>query len=294
MRLRRKIFIKFLNFVNFFSKRLATSIFHLRKAKKWPNLKCPRDFNEKLQWLKLNEDDNLKALCADKYEVHKYIESKGIPEILNRIYAVYEHTSEIDWESLPEKFVIKCTHGSGFNIVTTKKSVLVKKDVVTKLNTWLKETFGNRMLEYHYNLIKPRIIVEEYLENNAGLLPVDYKIYCFHGKAKLVLVCTEREKNLKLDFFDLDWNRLEIGLEERKNKLTLEKPQCFDLMVKYAEILALDFSFVRVDFYDKDGFPVFGEMTFTPAGNAATYYNEDGLEYLGNLLDLSKANIKVR
>lgn len=276
----------FFQFLNNFSPVLATKLLHFKRTGKWINLKNPIDFNEKLQWLKINEDQGLKALCADKYAVYRYIEKNYDSSILNKLIAVYDKPSDIEWDKLPDKFAMKCNHGCAYNIVTKSKEELDRHDVETKLNKWLNEKFGQKSLEPHYDLIKPRIIIEEYIENSAGLLPLDYKIYCFNGLAKLVLVCSEREDSLKLDFLDLEWNRLHIGHKKNESSNIIEMPACFDEMVRHAEALSQPFTFVRVDFYEKDGVPVFGELTFTPAANMADYYNDYGLELLGNMMDL--------
>lgn len=266
---------------------LATKLLHLKTTGEWINLDSPEGFNEKLQWLKLNEDQKLKSICADKYAVYKYIEENHDPSILNRLIAVYSNPSEIEWDTLPQKFAMKCTHGCEYNIVTKNKDGLDRNEVERKLNGWLREKFGRRSLEPHYDLIEPKIIVEEYIESRVGLLPLDYKIYCFNGAAKLVLVCSEREDSLRLDFFDLEWNRLNIGHKKDESTKVIERPSCLDEMVRHAEALSKPFKFVRVDFYDKDGVPVFGEMTFTPAANMAMYYNDYGLRLLGGMMDLS-------
>lgn len=281
-----KVFHFFVLAINVCSPALATKLLHLKTTGRWLDLASPRDFNEKLQWLKFNEDPGLKSVCADKYAVYSYIEKNHDSSILNNLIAVYNKPSEIIWDDLPDKFALKCTHGCGYNIVTKNKRELNFEDVYIKLNKWMGEKFGRKHLEYHYDLIKPKIIVEEYIENQAGLLPLDYKIYCFNGVAKLVLVCSEREDGLKLNFFDLDWNRMAIGHEKDESSKEIDRPKCFHEMVRHAEALAKPFKFVRVDFYDKDGVPIFGEMTFTPAANMATYYNEYGLNLLGEMLVL--------
>jgi hypothetical protein len=282
----RKIWSWFILFLDKMSPKLATKFLHYRVTGSWPNLNPPKDFNEKLQWLKLNEDNHLKARLADKFSVYKHVEDVCGKKILNNLLAVYDSSQEIIWDDLPKKFAIKCTHGAGYNIVTRDKESLNKNEVSDALTTWMEEKFGRRSLEYHYDLIVPKIIVEDYIEDAFGFLPRDYKIYCFNGKAKLVLVCSERDEGLKLDFFDLDWNRLDIGHKINESEKVLERPRCLEEMVKYSELLAKDFCFVRIDFYDRDGAPVFGEFTFTPAANMANYYNEYGLRYLGELLKL--------
>lgn len=288
----KKIFVEIIYLINKLSPFTATKILHYKKTGKWPNLNNPKDFNEKLQWLKLNEDHTLKSICADKYEVYNYIKNNYDDSILNRLIAVYDNADKIDWNDLPHKFVLKCNHGCEYNIVVENKDKLNKEEVVAKLNKWLNERFGKNLLELHYDYIKPKIIVEEFIENKEGLLPLDYKIYCFNGKAKLVLVCSDRESELKLDFLDLEWNRLSYGFKKDESIKPIKRPSCFEEMVRHAEELSKPFSFVRVDFYDKDGKVVFGEMTFTPAANMANYYNENGLEELGKLLELNNLNDK--
>lgn len=134
--------------------------------------------------------------------------------------------------------------------------------------------------------MRPRIICERYIETDAGLLPNDYKVYCFNGKPNLVLVCTDRSSDLKLNFVNLNWQRLNIGTEKYSRGELPPKPACFDAMIHCAEKLAAPFPFVRVDYYDCNGTPLFGEMTFTPAGCAAMYYNETGLRLLGEMIQL--------
>lgn len=281
-----KFFILFLHCLSGFLPALATRLLHYKRTGRWIDLKAPKDFNEKLQWLKLNEDQSLKSICSDKYAVYGYIEKNYDASILNELIAVYEKPSDIDWDRLPNRFAIKCNHGCGYNIITKNKNELDQNEVVKKLCDWLGEKFGQKSLEPHYDLIEPKIIVEKYIENKSGVLPLDYKIYCFNGIAKLVLICSDRESNLKLDFFDLKWKRLNIGHKKNESAEQIKKPDCFEDMVRHAEALSKPFTFVRVDFYDNDGVPVFGEMTFTPAANMADYYNEYGLLLLGSMLEL--------
>ena len=274
------------NYIDVVSPTYATKIMHYKKTKTILNLKNPVGFNEKLQWLKLYWNDPLISICADKYEIYNYVKINGDPTILNNLLNVYDSTDQIIWDELPEKFALKCTHGCGYNIVTNNKLDLDKSKVFKQLNAWMNEKFGRNNLEPHYDKIKPRIILEEYIENSKGTLPVDYKIYCYNGIAKLVLVCSEREGRLRLDFFDLNWDRLDIGFKKDESDSMIKKPLCFSEMIKHAEMLSQPFPFVRVDFYDKDGLPVLGELTFTPGANMSKYYNDYGQQYLGNFLTL--------
>ena len=129
-------------------------------------------------------------------------------------------------------------------------------------------------------------IHKEYIETDAGLLPNDYKIYCFNGEPKLTLVCTERSKEVKMKFMDLNWNEMNIGNSDFLSKEFPVKPECFDEMIEICRNISKPFPFVRIDFYDLNGKPVLGEMTFTPAGCAARYYNQEGLNILGNMICL--------
>ena len=150
----------------------------------------------------------------------------------------------------------------------------------------MKKRFGYETVELHYTKIKPRIICEKYLETDAGILPNDYKIYCFNGEPRLILVCTERLTKTRLDFFDLDWNMLDIGKEEYKSKALPKKPENLKNMIEYAKKLAEPFEFVRVDFYNDNGKVIFGELTFTPAGCRAKYYTDEGNKILGDMLKI--------
>lgn len=273
--------------VNLVSHKYATKILHYQMTGSWPNLASPENFNEKLQWIKLNEKDEVKAKLADKYLAHFYVRDKCGKELVNKIYGVYDRPEEIEWDKLPDAIAIKCNHGCGYNIITKDKKSLDKRDVEKKLNYWLKEKFGRRSLEYYYDKITPKIIIENYIEDSYGLLPRDYKFYCFNGVPKIVLVCSERSDSLKLDFFDLSWNRINVGLKENESEKEIEKPSCLNEMIKNAELLSKGFRFVRIDFYDKDGNVIFGEFTFTPGANMANYYSEYGIKYLGDMLDIA-------
>jgi hypothetical protein len=272
---------------------LACKYIYRHNMGKFLNLKNPKDFNEKLQWLNLYWQNPLVVKCTDKYEVREYAAKSGCEKILNKIYGVYDKTSEINWEKLPKKFALKCTHGCGFNIICDDKDKLDKDQTLEQLDKWLKIRIDKYLGEIHYSKIKPRIICEQYLETEAGLVPIDYKVYCFNGKPELVMVCTERITNLKFHFVDLNWEKMNIGSETFNNDNIPIKPECFDEMIKYAEILSKPFPFVRIDFYNYNRKPILGEMTFTPGACMSDYYNETGLQLLGEMLKLP-AKYKVR
>ncbi len=283
----KKVLKNFLgkNFPVFYSKVLYFLRFKLRI-----NLKDPSNFNEKLMWLKLNCYNNNPDVwkCSDKYLVRDYALKKGInEENLPKLLGVYQDANDIPYEKLPQKFALKCSHGCGFNIICTNKEELNIEKSNKQLNIWLKTKFGYSSAENHYTHIKPCIIIEEYIDSNEGL-PYDYKLYCFYGVPKVVLVCSNREEELKLNFFNLDWEELPYGKKNLRNSQVIKKPVKLNEMVKLAKKISKDFPFVRVDFYQYKDKAILGEMTFTPAQCMAPYYSEFGQEQLSKLLNIKK------
>ena len=251
------------------------------------DLENPRDYNEKLQWLKLFWQHPLLVRCADKFAVRQYAAECGCPDVLNDLYGVYDRAADIPWEKLPPQFVLRCTHGCGYNIICDDKAKLDERTTRARLHDWMRIRYGRRYAEYHYDHIRPRIICEKYLQTPAGFLPVDYKIICANGQARIVLVATDRAKQLRWHFLDLAWKKLDIALPPHNAGMPPPKPPCWDRMVAAVEALARPFPFVRVDCYDDNGRAVLGEMTFTPgAGLNAGYYSEAGLRYVGGLIQL--------
>lgn len=277
---------RFLEIITKISPKFCCKILFYIRTKKIPNLKNPKTFNEKTSYLKIYKysNDNLVINCADKYEVRDFVDNKGLKNLLNELYGVYDNFDEIDFDILPDKFALKCTHGCAYNIICSDKGKFDIDSARKKVNKWMKEKYGYATTELHYTKIKPRIIIEKYLCDSDGKMPIDYKFYCFNGKAKCILVCSERDNNLKLSYYDLEWNRLNYEKNSWSSKKNIEKPKNFDKMIAYAEKLSKDFPFVRVDFYNDNGKIVFGELTFTPACCCAPYYNDFGNIELGNML----------
>lgn len=245
----------------------------------------PQNFNEKILWLEKNWQHPLVVQCADKYRLHEYVRGLGLEEIMSKIYGKWNHADEIDWERLPNQFVIKCNHGAKWNIICTDKEKLDKLDTEKKLGSWLRMDYGKREFEVHYSHIAPVIFAEEYIEPNEDkLMPEDYKIYCFNGKPRFLLVCLEREIGLELEWYDFDWNIFDIGAKPNKRKA--KRPDSLEKMVEYAERLSKPFPFVRIDFYDRAGEPILGELTFSPMYGMAKYYSEEGNKKIGDMLIL--------
>ncbi len=267
--------------------RLGSTILYVIRTKQIPHYKNPRNFNDKTMNLKFSYKDNSIIInCTDKLKVREYVKEKGCKEILNDLYGVYDSPEEIDFEKLPNKFVLKCTHGCAYNIICFDKDKLNIEEVKSKLNRWLKEKYGYATGELHYTKIKPRIICEKYLCSDNKKMLIDYKIYCFNGKAKCILVCSEREKKLKLSYYDINWNRIHYEKSKWSSKNDIKRPENLESMILYAEKLSKDFKFVRVDLYNQKGKIIFGELTFTPACCCAPYYNKFGNKELGKNLNI--------
>lgn len=229
------------------------------------NIDNPQTYSEKIRYIMLHSKNNiLMSICADKYNVRKYIRDKELGFLLNELYGVYNDTSEIDFDLLPDKFVIKCTHGSGYNIICTDKRRFNKESAIIEIKEWQKENYGYKAGEYFYCRIKPRVICEKYLEDKGGEL-LDYKIHCFAGKPKFIQVDFDRNtgKRHTRNFYDIEWNDIPVSvLYPRNRKRNLEKPKHLSKMLKYASILSEGFPMVRVDFYYVDEKIIFGELTF--------------------------------
>lgn len=257
------------------SPRLNTSIIYLAKFKRPINLKNPKTLDEKIQWLKFNTYKNnpLVKECADKYAVRQYVEQCGCGEILNELYGAYDNVEEIPWDSLPNQFVIKWNFGCGQNLIVFDKSKLDIEDAKRKLNNWykLRDTFYLTYSEMQYKGIVPKLICEKLIETESGDVPVDYKLYCFHGVPDCVLVCENRgqmKHGADFYFFDKDWKlrRYNKRGKEAPVDFTLPRPDGIEKVFDYAAKLSKPFPFVRADFYLEKGNVTFGELTFTPCG----------------------------
>ena len=233
------------------------------------DLKKPKTFNEKLQWLKLHDRNPLYAQLVNKYEVRKFVAEKIGEQHLIPLLGIWDNVDEIDFDRLPNQFVLKCTHDSGSVIICKDKSKFNIKKAKKKLAKDLKRNTFWLAREWPYKNISGRIIAEKYLGDNLD----DYKIFVFNGKPDNVMVCTGRQiGNLRFYFFDLNWNLLKLnywGLNAPPG-FTLPKPEKWEEMIRVAEILSHGTYFLRVDLYQMDHQIYFGEMTFYPTAGFDT------------------------
>ena len=252
------------------------------------NLKNPVDFNEKLHYLILNIYGKKEGKLSDKIAVKECILSKNIKDLyVPKTLKVYKNVDKIKLDELPDKFVLKCNHSSGNVIICNNKDTFDLENAKCILKKVLKQNFAKVCYEYHYNYIKPFVYAEEYLDDSNHKNPLDYKIYCSNGKAKSILVCSERESGLKLSEYDLDWNRIDCIVDSFKSSYDIPKPNNLKKMINIAEQLSKDIPFVRVDLYEIDNKIYFGELTFTPAAGICTYYTEESLIEHGKYIDLN-------
>ncbi len=263
--------------------------FNYRKQSgRWPDLKSPQTFDEKLLWLMLFWRHRLKTRCADKYAMRSYVEEHGFGDLLPELLGVYESSAEIEFETLPDRFVLKCTHGSGSNIICGAKSALDCSEAQRRLDRWMRRDYSKVAGEVHYSLIERRIIAERFLDDGAGGPPSDYKIYCFGGNAHCTMACTERASGVtKFDFYDRSWRtKLPYSRSSLLANRSVPEPAAYQDMLAAAEALSKPFPFVRMDFYSVGGRAVIGEMTFTPNGCIDLGYTDVAQRELARLIEL--------
>lgn len=229
------------------------------------NLDQPKTFSEKLQWLKLYDHNPEYTQMVDKYEAKKYVAGIIGDEYIIPTLAVYDSTSEINLDALPDKFVLKCTHDSGSVAICKDKKTFKKDEAFAMLEKGLKKNFFWENREWPYKNVKPRIIAEAYLEDIETLELRDYKFFCFDGEVKALFIAEDRQgdEETKFDFFDADFRHLDIRNGHPNADVPPAKPHSFEKMKEMAEKLSQGIPHLRVDFYEANGKIYFGELTFS-------------------------------
>lgn len=239
------------------------------------DLKNPHTLNEKMQYLKLRvyKDNPLITKCADKYAVREYVEKCGCGNTLVPLLGVWDKAEDINFDELPNKFVLKCNHGSGTNIICTNKEELDIGKTRKLLNKWLREDFGKQRVEMSYKNIKKKIIAESFIETSDGKPPKDYKIFCSYGEPKFLFVASDRyNNNTKFDYFTIDWKWLPvINGHPNAGEKALKCPKGYNEMLECASKLSKPFPLVRVDFYYENEKVIFGELTFLHFGGLTPF-----------------------
>lgn len=270
-----------------------------KRGKENYNINFPITFDEKLWWLKLNNRNPLLTKCTDKFMVREYVKECGLQHILVKIYAKYDKAEQIDFDKLPDEFIIKANHVSGGNVICTDKESINKKEVIRKYKKLLKKNYYLKSREWNYKDIKPCIIIEELLkeENNSPI--IDYKFMCFNGDAKLLFLDTgvagidgSHSRNYFRNIYDMDFKR--VDMKETRDSIDynlIKKPDNFSEMINIAEKLSKPFPHCRVDLYNVNGNIYFGEITFYHGGGVNNIEPYEKAIEMGNWIELDKIGI---
>lgn len=251
------------------------------------NLNKPQTYNEKLQWLKLFDRKPEYVMYADKYRVRDYIAQTIGEEYLVTLIGMYKRAEDIPWEDLPNKFVLKCNHASGTNIICKNKSELDITSTEKKLKAWLRRNAYWGAREWCYKDIKPCIICEEFIETNDGNTPDDYKFMCFNGVPRLIQIHHDRYGNHTLDYYTPEWKKADLHrIDANVSEQDVAKPEKLEEMLSIATKLSKDMYYARIDLYYVNNKIYFGEITLYPTGGLSTFtrYEDDLL--LGSYLKL--------
>lgn len=283
-------FLTYTNLQRFLTDKQSIQLKYRCSLKKKLNLGNPKSFTEKLNWQKLYDRNPIYTKLVDKYEVKKYVADLIGEEYLIKTIGVYDNVSQIDFDSLPYKFVLKCTHDSGDIIICKNKEGLDIENAKEKLSKGLKNNFYYDSREWPYKNVIPRIIAEEYMEDSKTGELRDYKFFCFDGRVECMFVASDRQNREEpfFDFFDMDYHHLDIRNGHPNSDVLPDKPVCFELMKELASNLSKGLPQVRVDFYEVDGRVYFGELTFFHFGGFTPFEPEEWDYRLGSLIDLSK------
>jgi len=254
------------------------------------NFKNPETYTEKLQWLKFFYRNSEMPVCTDKYTVRQYLTEHGYSYLLNSLIGVYNNANDIDFASLPDRFVAKANHGSSWNLICNDKNKLNWPVWRKIMNTWLKLNLFVIGREWNYKYIPPRIIIEEFIEHEPL---IDYKFMCFNGEPKFIQINSKLKGEQYMDLYDINWNKMDSTYKYYiRSEGILDKPPKFKKMIELAKKISSPFPFVRVDFYNFNEKIIFGEMTFFPGSGLIPLIPAENKfdELLGSHLELPTPN----
>lgn len=260
------------------------------KFHKWPDFEHPRDLNEKINWLKFYGDTSRWADLSDKYKVREYIKEKGLENILVKLYGRWDKAEFIEWDQLPNQFVLKANNGCGDVLICRDKNSLNKKSVVRQYDILLSNKYGGITGEPHYAAINPCLIAEELLDITKQSIKtsslIDYKIWCLNGNPEVIWCAWNRTKeSTDVGFYDTNWDyHPEYSVfthHYAQGKELIPKPQKLDEMLSIAKTLSAGFPILRVDLYEVEGKVYFGELTFTSLGGFMDYITPEQLLKMG-------------
>ena len=269
---------------------LITHILYFKAFHKKMDLKNPHNLNEKIQWLKFRGDTSLWPLLSDKYKVREYIESKGYSDILVKLYGVWKDVESIDWNILPNQFVLKMNNGCGDVFICKEKSDTEKNEAINHFLKLQNKSFGVETGQLHYQYIEPCIIAEELLDSSKQSINtsslIDYKFWCINGEPLYCLIVANRNNHkADLDLYDMKWNKCREYLVQTEEfgilKQDLPQPINLSRMIEISKNLSQGHPQMRVDLYEVGGRVYFGELTMTSACGLMTYFSDEFLNMIG-------------
>ena len=266
--------------------KLYLQIQYFKNYRRFLHIRHPRTYADKLAYLKVYNSDPRLTQLVDKYRVRQYVADKIGEEHLIPLLGVYSSVHDIPWEKLPERYVLKCNHDSGSTILHNGGEGFDRELAMKTLTLHLKNNLFNYAREYPYKDVKPLILCERYMDDGHGLTPNDYKIMCFNGEPKYIIVDQNRFVDHHRDVYDAAWNKLDFRTDHPQTDILLEKPAKFDEMLEFARKLSKDFVHVRVDLYLIDDRVYFGELTFCPWGGVIRFDPDEWNYRLGELIEI--------
>lgn len=272
-------------FNNMSDEHILRLLYRVRFGKKL-NLDNPQTYNEKLQWLKLYDRKPIYTTMVDKDLVKAYVASIIGEEYIIPTLGVWDHFEDINFDELPQQFVLKCTHDSGGLVICKDKAKLDIDQARKKINKCLKTNYYNHAREWPYKDVKPRIIAEKYMVDESGRELKDYKFFCFDGEVKAMYIATDRGIDTRFDFYDENFNHLPFTNAHPNADHSIEKPDGFEEMKKLAEKLSQGMAQVRIDFYDVYGKVYFGEITLFHMSGMSPFDPEDWDYTFGSWINL--------
>ena len=280
-----------LNFMKVVPDKLMLKLQYRIKFNRKLDLRNPKRFTEKIQCYKLYYKNDLMPVCSDKYAVRDYVKSKGLEKILVDLYEVFDRPENINFDVLPEKFVMKLSNGSGTNLICRDKSKLDYDKIVTDFVWFEKKVKANAGREWPYMRSKPVIVVEELLEDVSRVngVPNDYKIFCYDGKPTYVICISDRySEHCNHLVYDTDWQKIQVASEGARLGEDIARPENLNEMLEIARKLSEDFPFARIDLYSVNGKIYFGEITFYPWSGYMEFEPDDFDFILGEKFNLRR------
>ena len=282
----RELRLKLIQFLGFIPDKTYLKMVYWIKTGKHLDLKNPRTFCDKLNWLKIHDIRPEYTRLVDKVTVRKYVKKRLGKDICFPIYGTWNHYKDIDFSKLPDRFVLKCNHDSGSVKVVLNKSDINHSEFNDFFESRLRQNPYIIGREYPYKRVKPKIIAEKYMTPDGDEDINDYKFFCFNGKPEILFVATERMSDCKFDFFDMNFNHLDIDNIHPQSGKDIPKPSKFEEMKQIAAELSKGMKFVRIDLYEIAGQVYFGEFTIFHAGGFWPLHPDKWEIKLGDLIEL--------